>query len=202
MHFILLIYKGFKKPFYYCTAVSIALVVYLNFCLTLYKNLDHRLNVLEEINYSNIYKVTFVQPKDNDYVKIIKELKSELKENAAILDFTRNPLYTTVKNNHIVLVHTVSREKASLFHIFENKDTNDDEYSAIISNDLKSVFKTGQNYTIPIGMYVNTEDLKIKINVCGYSDDLLILSGEYLDTPDNLDFPGTFYKHKKNPLMA
>lgn len=185
IHFIYLIYKDFKKPYYYCAAVSIALVIYMNFCLTLYKNLDHRLQVLEEINYSNIYKVTFVQPKDQDYVKIIKELKSKSKGNATIIDFTRNPLYTTIKNNHIVVIHTISREKASLFRIFENRCTNDNQYSAIISNDLKGAFKIGQNYTIPIGMYVNIKDQKIQINVGGYSDDLLIMSGEYLDTPHN-----------------
>ncbi|WP_139348732.1 hypothetical protein [Clostridium sp. Marseille-P2415] len=186
IHFLYLIYKGFKRPLYYCTAVSIALVVYLNFCLTQYKNLEHRLKVLEEVNYSNIYKVTFVKPKDNDYVKIIKELDSKLKENAAVLDFTRNPLYTTIKKKHIVKIRTVSREEASLFHIFENRDINGDGYSAIISNDLKSKFKSGQNYTIPVGMYVNGVDQKVKINVSGYSNNLLIFSGgNFLEEPDN-----------------
>lgn len=186
IHFIYLIYKDFKRPLYYCTAVSIALVVYLNFCLSQYKNLDHRLKVLEEVNYSNIYKVTFAKPKDNDYVKCIKELNSKLKENAAILDFTRNPLYTTIKKDHVVVIQTVSREKASLFHIFENRHINDNGYSAIISNDLKSDFKFGQNYTIPIGIYVNTANQKVKINVSGYSNDLLIFSGgDSLEAPDN-----------------
>lgn len=186
IHFIYLIYKGFKRPLYYCTAVSIALVVYLNFCLTQYKNLDHRLKVLEEVNYSNIYRVTFVKPKDNDYVKRVKELNSKLKDNAAILDFTRNPLYTTIKKDHVVIIQTISREKASLFHIFENKHTNDNGYSAIISNDLKSNYKFGQNYTIPIGMYVNAVNQKVKINVSGYSNDLLVFSGgDSLESPDN-----------------
>lgn len=185
IYFIYLLYKGFRRPLYYCTAVSIALVVYLNFCLTQYKNLDHRLKVLEEVNYSNIYKVTFVKPKDNDYVKNIEELNSKLTENATILDFTRNPLYTTIKKKRVVIISTVTREKASLFHIFENRDINDNGYPAIISNDLKSEFKAGQDYTIPIGMYVNEADQKIKINISGYSNDLLIFNEGFLDKPDN-----------------
>lgn len=186
IHFIYLIYKGFKRPLYYCTAVSIALVVYLNFCLTQYKNLDHRLKVLDEVNYSNIYKVTFVKPKDNDYIKIIEKLDSNLKQNATILDFTKNPLYTTIKKNHVITIQTVSREKASLFHIFENTNINCNGYSAIISNDLKNDFKSGQKYTIPIGMYVNAADQTVKINVSGYSNDLLIFSGgDSLDSPHN-----------------
>lgn len=185
-HFLYLIYRNFKRPLYYCTAVSVALVVYLNFCLSQYKNLEHRLKVLEEVNYSNIYKVTFVKPKDNDYVKIVKELDSKLKGNAAVLDFTRNPLYTTIKKDHIVIIRTVSREEASLFHIFKNKDINLNGYSAIISNNLKSEFKSGQNYTIPVGMYVNEEDQKVEINVSGYSNNLLIFSGgDSLEEPDN-----------------
>lgn len=185
-HFLYLIYKSFKRPLYYCMVVSIALVVYLNFCLTQYKNLEHRLKVLEEVNYTNIYKVTFVRPKDNDYVKIIRELNSKLKGNAAILDFTRNPLYTTIKKNHTVIIRTVSREEASLFHIFENKDINGNGYSAIISNDLKSEFKSGQNYTISVGMHVNEVNQKVKISVSGYSNNLLIFSGgDYLEEPDN-----------------
>ncbi len=179
-------HQNFKRPLYYCTAVSVALVVYLNFCLTQYKNLEHRLKVLEEVNYSNIYKVTFVKPKDSDYVKIVKELDSKLKGNAVVLDFTRNPLYTTIKKDHIVIIRTVSREEASLFHIFKNKDINLNGYSAIISNDLKSEFKSGQNYTIPVGMYVNEEDQKVEINVSGYSNNLLIFSGgDSLEEPDN-----------------
>jgi len=185
IHFIYLIYKNFKRPLYYCLVVSIALVVYMNFCLTQYKNSGHRLKVLEEVNYSNIYKVTFAKPKDNDYVKIIRDLDSNLKENAAILDFSRNPLYTTIKNSHVVTIHTVSSNKASLFHIFEDRDTNDKGYSAIISNDLKSEFKSGQFYTIPIGMYVHEADSTIKITISGYSNDLLIFFGGYLDSPEN-----------------
>lgn len=178
-HFLFLIYKNFKIPVCYCVLISIALVFYLNFCINQFFDLNHRLKVLDEFDYSKIYSVTFVRPKDSDYLQIIKDLNTKLENKANVLNFQRNYLYSTIDKKHIVTIRTISKEEASMYHIFGHNDTANNSYTAIVSNDLKNKFKAGKSYNIPIGIYVNNTTQKIKINISSSNNDLLIFSPSY-----------------------
>lgn len=177
-HFLFLMYSNFKWPFCYCCTISIIMVCFVNFCCTQYYEINQRLEYLKEIDYSNIYKVTFALSKEKDYIEIRDTLKEQLKTSAIVLNYARNPLYTT-KDNNVIPIRVISEEENRIFHIFDQRKRQEDFYLAIVSEDLKNEFRLDSSYMLPMGKYVNETDLKIEINVVRADSDFLVLSSLY-----------------------
>ena len=178
-HFLYLNYLNFKFPFYYCGIVSVLLVLFMNFCFTKHSELNKKRETLEELDYTNIYAVSFSIPEGNQCEQLEKELTDALKGSALILNYHRNPLYTTIKNNRIVCINVITAEEAEYFHLFPQGNPREDTYSVIVPDKLQKVFKPGSEYTLPIGMYVHEETWKINIHVIDNADHLLLLSPNY-----------------------
>lgn len=178
-HFLYLNYLNFKFPFYYCGIVSVLLVLFMNFCFTKHSELNKKRETLEELDYTNIYAVSFSIPEGNQCEQLEKELTDALKGSALILNYHRNPLYTTIKHNRIVCINVITAEEAEYFHLFPQGNPREDTYSVIVPDKLQKVFKPGSEYTLPIGMYVHEETWKINIHVIDNADYLLLLSPNY-----------------------
>jgi hypothetical protein len=180
-HFLYLIGKNFFIPIICCGIISASLVFYLNFCLSHYTELKHRIEFLKQIDYTDIYEATFSLPADENYVEIVNDMARSLKTKAIILNFEKAPIYTTIKKNKVSIIRTISKEEASLYHVFEYTDKRSDGYPAIIPNEFKDKFKIGLTYHIPLGTYVNEMTKEIIITVYGYCDEKYILSTGFGD---------------------
>ena len=86
-HFLYLNYLNFKFPFYYCGIVSVLLVLFMNFCFTKHSELNKKRETLEELDYTNIYAVSFSIPEGNQCEQLEKELTDALKGSALILNY-------------------------------------------------------------------------------------------------------------------
>ncbi|WP_124065697.1 hypothetical protein [Clostridium sp. E02] len=179
--FLYLIGMNFKFPIGYCALVSVSLVFYFNFCFTQYTNLKNRNEFLEKINYTNIYQATLAITPDFNYNSIIADINFNLGTNGRILNFDRNPLYTTIKKNQTIIIRTITKEEASLYHIFDHGNKNSGAYSAIVGNKFKNDFKIGQAYDIPLGIYVHEMNKQININIIGYCNNQLLFDPGYGD---------------------
>lgn len=178
-HFLYLNYLNFKLPFYYCGITSVLLVLFMNFCFTEYNDLNQKRETLEALDYTNIFEVSFSAPEENQYEPFKNELTDALGKSAIILNYRRNPLYTTIKHNRVISIHVITAEEAEYFHLFCQVNPDEDTYSVIVSDNLQNIFKPNSEYTLPIGMYVHEDTWKIHIKVIDKANHLMLLSPHY-----------------------
>lgn len=178
---LLLIYSQFRLSLLCIDAIAITIVFSLNFCINQYVDAEIRIDFLNKVNYENIYTATFVRNKEENLKDAASRIEKSLGDAGIILNYGKNPLYTSIKNNGIITVRSMTRHEADLYHCFNVSENPDGIYQAIVSSDLRSIFSVGKVYNIFLGRRVNEMTQKIKININGDGNDSLFFAQRYGD---------------------